>query len=252
MSYQLRSNRRIVNKAKKRFIYTIIFCLFLLYATITWILPSVIGGVSSISQKFKKPLPVEKSVAEDATMAPPVINIPYESTNSAQINISGYSTPGNKVEIYLNDSLDQTIDVDSNGLFTAVDVSLNDGTNTVYGKTVDNDKRSLASKTLNVVLNSSKPKLNISEPNDGKEINGGDKKVTVSGKTDLDSKVYINDGQVIISKDGSFTTSISLNDGDNIITIKAVNEALTSTIVELKVIYKSPESSPTPTPSPSN
>lgn len=252
MSYQLRSNRRIVNKAKKRFIYTIIFCLFLLYATITWILPSVIGGVSSVSQKFKKPIPIEKSVAEDATMAPPVLNIPYESTNSAKINISGYSTPGTKVEVYLNNALDQTTDVNSNGSFTAMDINLNDGTNTVYGKTVDNDKRSLASKTLNVVLDSSKPKLSISEPSDGKEINGGDKKITVSGKTDTDSKTYINDGQVIVSKDGSFSTSIPLNDGDNTITIKAINSALTSTTIELKVIYRGTESSPTPTPSPSN
>lgn len=252
MSYQLRSNRRIVNKAKKRFIYTIIFCLFLLYATLTWILPSVIGGVSSISQKFKKPVPIEKSVAEDATMAPPVLNIPYESTNSAKINISGYSTPGTKVEIYLNDALDQTTDVDSNGSFTAMDVNLNDDTNTIYGKTVDNNKRSLASKTLNVILNNSKPKLSISEPSDGKEINGGDKKITVSGKTDFDSRVYVNDGQVIVSKDGSFTTQIPLNDGDNTITIKAINSASTSTAKELKVGYKEAESSPTPTPSPSN
>lgn len=252
MSYQLRSNRRIANNAKKRFIYTIILSLILLYATFAWILPSVIGGVSSISGKFKKPVPTEKSVAEDATMAPPVLNIPYEATNSSNIDISGYSISGSKVEIYLNDSLEDTTDVDSDGSFTAANIPLNSGDNSIYGKTVDNNKHSLPSKTLTVTLNNSKPKLSISEPDDNKQIKGGDKKVTVSGKTSLDSKIYINDGQVITEKDGSFTTSQPLNDGDNTITIKAVNSASTTTVKTIKVTYTTDSNSPSPSPSPSN
>ena len=132
--------------------------------------------------------------------------------------------------------------------FNAKDISLESGNNSIYGKTVDQGKQSLASKTLTVTFNESKPKLIISEPEDGREIKGGDKKVTISGITDNDASVYVNNGQIIVSKDGSFTTSIPLNDGENTITVKAVNSASTSTTIDLKVTYRPEDAIPSPSP----
>lgn len=249
MSYKLRSNRRIAKNAKRKFYFSIILVLFLLYASIQWILPASINGATTIVSFFKKPTVYEKPIAEDATVAPPVFSIPFEATNSAKIDISGYAASNTKVEIFLDDVSEKTVEVSSDGTFIAQDISLNLGTNNIYGKTIDNKKTSLPSKTIKIIYNRDKPKLEITSPEDSIEITG-DKKIIVSGQTTSGIKIFINNGQAIVDKDGKFTTTIFLNDGENIISIKALDNASNVTEIKRKVTFKSPEPTPEPTPTP--
>ncbi len=48
--------------------------------------------------------------------------------------------------------------------------------------------------------------------------------VDITGRVDLDSKVFINNQELIANPDGSFLTSIKLREGINTISIKAVNK----------------------------
>lgn len=250
MSYRARSNRRVAKSAKRRFVFSILIIFFLLYATLQWILPSFVGGISFISSIFQKPKTAEKPVAEDATLAPPVISIPFEATNSAQIDIWGYASSQSKVEIFLDDELKQTVDVSSDGSFVAKDIDLAIGTNNIYGKTLDNGRESLPSKTLKLIYDREKPPLEVYEPEDGKIIEG-DKKIKVSGKTNPGIKIFINDSQIIVNQDGKFSIDQPLSDGDNDISIKAVNIASNINQIVRKVTYKvSPALTPSVTPTP--
>jgi len=76
-----------------------------------------------------------------------------------------------------------------------------------------------------LIFDSEKPRLEISEPEDGKAVTG-DRKVKISGQTDTDSEIYINGTRIIVSSDGKFSSDQSLNDGDNYFTIKAQDKAL--------------------------
>ncbi len=237
-SYRYRAVRRYKNKSKQNFIVTLVITFALLYIAFFWVLPNLIGGVGFL-KNFNTPAKTAVNNTDQILLAPPVLNIPYEATNTAQIDVHGYSTPKSKVELFLDDDKKQTVNVQGDGSFTFNNVSLSLGTNNIYGKTVDEkDKESLASKTLIVIFDNEKPSLSLSEPDDNKTIQGGEKKVKFAGKTEPGANVFINDSQIIINSDGNFSSIQSLNEGDNNFNIKAQDTAGNTNEISRKVIYK--------------
>lgn len=233
-----RATRRLARRSRRNFLITIIGVILLAYFTLTWVLPYFIGSVSFVQNIIKPPQKKVVQTTNSSFLAPPVLNISYEATNSAQIDIRGYGTPGSKVKLYMDDDSKQTIDVSSDGSFNFENVTLSLGTNNIYGKALDDqDKESLPSKTIQLMYINGKPSLDLNEPEDGKKIQGGDKKVKVSGKTDPKVKIFINDTQVIVDKDGNFSADQPLNDGDNTISIKAVDIASNTTEEQRRVNY---------------
>lgn len=241
MSYRYRPRRsvkKLARKSQRNFVITLVLIGILIYATLTWILPFFIGGIGFIKDIIN---PSQKTVTQSpqtGILAPPVLNIPYEATNSAQIDIKGFASPDSKVKLYLDDEPKETVNVSSEGSFIFENVELSLGTNNIYGKTLDDkNQESLPSKTIRTIYDNEKPFLTISEPEDNKKIQGGDKQVKVSGKTEPGVKVYINDTQVIVSSDGNFGIDQPLNEGDNTISIKAADSASNFTQIERKVTY---------------
>lgn len=240
MGYRYRSARyskRLARKSRRNFLITLIIIIALIYTTITWILPNFVSGIGFVKNIIKPAQKAPLQSSDTSPLAPPVLNIPFEATNSAQINIKGFGTPNSQVKLYLDDDLKQTIDTESDGSFNFEDVSLFLGTNNIYGKTVDQGKESLPSKTIRLVYINEKPNLAISEPEDNKKIQGGDKKVKVSGKTNPGVKVFVNGTQAIIDFEGNFKFDVTLNEGDNTISVKAVDVASNTTEIQRRVIY---------------
>lgn len=241
MAYKYQSRRsvkRLAKKSRRNFIITIVLVVILSYFTLTWILPNFIGGLGFVTNILS---PAEKSKSQpkdNLTLAPPVLNIPYEATNSSEVDINGFATPNSKIRLYIDDELKDTVDSSADGSFTFNNVSLNLGTNNIYGKTVDDKKNeSLPSKLIRLIFDNEKPILNINEPEDNKKVQGGDKKVKVSGNTEPGISVFVNGTQVIVNSEGNFNTEQSLNDGDNSITIKTVDKALNTAEEQRTVIY---------------
>ena len=242
MAYSYRSKRsvkRLARRSRRNFIITLILIVALGYITLQWILPTFITGIGFIKEKVKPSLKTGPAISENVSLAPPVLNIPYEATNTAQINLSGYGTPGSKVKLFIDDNEVETVDVSSDGSFTFRNVTLSFGTNNIYGKSIDeNQKESLPSKTVKVIYDNEKPNLQVLEPEDGKTIQGGDKKVKIAGTTEPQAQILINGSQVVVDKDGKFESSLSLNDGENNFTIKAVDSAGNSTEISRRVVYQ--------------
>ncbi|MDP3758515.1 MAG: hypothetical protein Q8Q86_02250, partial [Candidatus Daviesbacteria bacterium] len=178
MAYRYRSRRavkRLKRKSKRSFVITLAVVGFILYATINWILPYFIGGISIVKNVIEPP---KKNIKSDKSLsAPPVLNIPFEATASSMINIRGFSTPNSKVTLYIDDETKDTVNVASDGSFLFENVPLVLGTNNIYGKTLDGSKESLPSKTIRLIYDNEKPFITLFEPEDGKTIQGGDKKV---------------------------------------------------------------------------
>ncbi len=230
-----RSTRRLARKSRRNFIITLLIIGILIYATIQWILPSFINGIGFISDIIK---PSKKIITQnDTSLAPPVLNIPYEATNTAQINIGGFATPNSKVKLYLDDEAKYAAEVSSDGSFIIENVSLLLGTNNIYGKTTDErEKESLPSKIIRVLYDNEKPPLAINEPEDGKKVQG-ERKLRISGKTEPDARVFINNSQAIIDKDGNFSVEQLLNDGDNNFNIRTEDLAGNSSEVVRSVSF---------------
>lgn len=232
-----RQNYSRPSNPKLRFYLTLIIIGIILYATIFWILPVFVNGVGLVTSIFKT-TPKSKQVSEEVTLAPPVFNIPFEETNSSPIEIKGFAAPNAKIQLYLDDHLKDEVTTLDDGSFTFENVNLVLGTNNIYGKTLDDkNKESLPSKTIIVIYDDDKPSLEVTEPEDGKNVQG-ERKLNISGKTEPEAKIFINDSQTIVKSDGTFTTQFSLNDGDNQFNIKAQDKAGNFTEVSRKVIFK--------------
>lgn len=234
------SRRRNSSQTGKRFILSLIVIGFLLYALLAWVLPFFIGGLSFLNN-FKSSPKTGTPVSEDATLAPPVLNIAYEATNTAGIKIKGYTVPNSSVEIYLDDELKATTKAGDDGSFLTDNVPLSLGTNNIFGKTLSEEgKVSLPSKPIQVFYAYEKPGLNLNRPQDNQTVTGGDKKVTVSGTTDSGKNITltVNGGQVVVDANGGFSKTVDLNDGDNNIAVTAADQAGNSTTIQRKVIYQ--------------
>lgn len=218
------------------------------YVFFMWILPFVIGQLSFLN---KKNTTVDaESLKIDEAIAPPVLYIPYEATNSASLPISGYAAPLSRVEVYVDDEIKSQTSTDTEGKFTTGDIALNLGTNNITAVTInDRDKKSLPSKNIKLYYSNEKPKLEISEPGDGAEIKGGDKKVKVAGKTDPNNSIAVNGSTVIVDSEGNWQTVIVLNDGDNTLTITSSNSFGNTNQTQRIVKYTSGDASPSPSPS---
>lgn len=241
MSYRYRSRlaRNQTKKGKRKFLLSLIFASLLLYATAVWILPNFVGGLTIVSDLFRADkVKGQVNTADNAFFAPPVLTIPYEATSSSEIKIPGYAAPSSKVKIYLDDSLVTETDVNSDGSFITEGIKLNYGLNNIYGKTADDkNNESLPSKTIQVTFDNDKPFLEIYEPEDNKTITGGDKKITIRGKTEKEADIYINSQKIIVDSEGNFMTIKELNDGENLLTIKSQDLAGNSTEFLKKVTY---------------
>lgn len=232
------SSRRRSSKNKRNLLLTIFLLFFLGYALLVWIIPNVIGGLFLVSHIGAKPATTPSPIS-DSTLAPPVLNIPYEATNTAKIRIKGYASPHHDIELYVNEEKVTTTETNEEGVFIAEGISLEQGDNIIYGKTISSTSTSLSSKPIKVIYSNQKPKLSISHPSDGQTVKGGDKKITVQGSTDPGNSIVINGQKAIVNGDGNFSQSIPLNDGENSITVTASDQYNNQSQVTLKVKYES-------------
>ena len=224
-------------KNRKNFLATLIIIGIVLYVSLSWALPNLINVLGTASKVFKSTSKIE-SVSDKTSLAPPVLFIPYEATNTAQIDIKGYASPDTKVKIFLDNEVKEEVEVSSDGSFLVKNIELALGTNEISGKTIDNKgNESLSGKIVKIIYDNEKPLLEITEPEDNKEIKDN-KKVKISGKTEAGSQVFVNNNQIIIDSEGKFQTELPLNDGENIFVIKAQDKASNYMEIARRVIFK--------------
>lgn len=229
------SVRRLEKKGKRRLIFTAFLGIFLLYALFTWILPTLVGGLSVIN-KFKPTPKIESSIADSATLAPPILSIPYEATNTASISVKGYAAALSDVEIYIDEELKTTVKAKDDGSFSTDSILLNLGTNNISGKTIDEKgNKSLSSKPIRITYENEKPTLELREPQDSTTTK--EKKVTVSGSTDANKGMTVtaNGIRLIVDSAGQFSQVIEINEGDNDIIVIATDTARNTTQVTRRV-----------------
>lgn len=78
--------------------------------------------------------------------------------------------------------------------------------------------------------------LQVLSPQDGDTVNT--KEIQVRGMTSAEAVVSVNDNILIAGADGTFETSVALEEGPNLIEVIASNEAGNEVTVELAVTYE--------------
>lgn len=133
--------------------------------------------------------------------------------------------------------------------------ALADGSHTIKVDASDNDGNAATQKSVTFKVDTVPPTLSITSPANGFITKSSS--VTVTGKTnDVTSSpvtVTVNGAKVTIADDGTFTTSVSLKEGSNTITVIATDSAGQKTTVTRTVtmdtiapVFKSVTVTPNP------
>ncbi len=150
-----------------------------------------------------------------------VTDIPA-ATNSAQIQVKGYVQSFDRVEFYVNGT--QAKKITTTDTFSEEIGDLNAGDNNIIVRAyVANDNQKQKKQEFTVVYSNSKPKLEVTDPQDNTRVNNYE--INVKGKTNPSNEVMVKGSPVVVTADGSFSTFVRLNEGENKIEITAKDNA---------------------------
>ena len=110
---------------------------------------------------------------------------------------------------------------------TVTPSTLSDGSHTVTINCADNDGNSATEKSTTFTVDTVPPVLNVTSPDDGLITNKST--IVVAGTTNDTASspvtLTVNGNTVSVGSDGSFSTTVTLSEGENTITIEAVDRA---------------------------
>lgn len=215
-----RRAKKIESQLVKQIVILIAVTLLLAFLFFRYVIPSAIKLISG-----NAPIQQE-STANLTPPLVPVLSALATATNSATLQIKGYSQKGNQVVILNNSQEVKRADVAEDGSFSS-ELTLEKGQNSITTYAIaQNQQQSNVSPNSIILFDQEAPKLDISEPKDGQSISGNKNKVlTIKGNTEENAKMYLNDLFVFVKSDGSFATSIQLKSGGNDLNFRAVDVA---------------------------
>jgi len=157
---------------------------------------------------------------------PPYLFSPYQATNSAEFNIVSKSYIEGKIKVYLNGEFIKDIKTEKSEESTIL-IELQEGENNIYLISQNNKgEESTPSESLIVQLDTIPPDLEISTPAEGTTFSGNEQKyVQIIGKTEEDATVFVNDHQAVNERNGEFSLSYPLSEGENKLKAKAEDKA---------------------------
>lgn len=140
------------------------------------------------------------------------------ATSSSSILFSGSALSFDSLEIYLNDEKRDEITISDT--FISEVQGLEKGSNTLYfiaksSKTKKTEK----TQEFDIVFKDEKPKLEVSEPGENARTNKED--IRITGSTDREVTIRINNQPIVVDAEGKFTTLFRLKEGENKIDVTA-------------------------------
>ena len=194
-------------------------------------------GFSLLVDKLRGTTP--NTLPTQVLLLPPQLDpLPY-ATFSAEIRVSGKAKGDVTILLYVNEEQTDKMKPKDDGTFSFEAVTMKEGANVISAKaTDDKDNASELSEVLTIQVKKNKPTLDVSSPSENQEITGENQMTTVTGKTEIDNSVTVNDRFVVVKSDGSFTYDLSLKEGEQTIIIIAKDQAGNETKMERKVTYK--------------
>ncbi len=231
---------RLKSHLKKKAFQNVLFAFLGIVAVIVFLIvfgTHILVGFSLFMGQFTDTDDTTALTQQQPTyIAPPTLDPIKEATNSDLINITGYAVPNQTVSLYRNASLVQKTKVQDDNRFTFTSVHLEKGKNTFKASVATQDnKKSEYSKEIIISLLKDVPSLSIDTPQDGQKFKKEESPIKVTGSTDADIKVTVNDFRAIVTDSGSYSYLYNLKDGENTIKVVAIDAAGNKSEKELKI-----------------
>ena len=225
-------NKRLI----KRIIVTNGLSLLIFVVLYFWMV-FFISNVGSFWDLFrKKEIYVNK---DTIAPAPPFISEIPKATKSDSTDVTGVAESGVKVTLYTEGSKNSESTSDSQGIFSFTGIRVGIFPTTIYATATDEaGNESNKSQIFTIVKDDTSPELEVITPRNGEEVKATEHAYRVTGKTEPDVTISVNEQLAIVNQDGEFGVSIRLEEGDNLLEIKATDIAQNETIDKRLVKFR--------------
>jgi len=151
-------------------------------------------------------------------------------TNQDSITVEGTVTLDAIVNIYVNDQKVASVETENRGF--AVEVELPQATNTIMATAELNGRETEPTSLITVVKDKVLPTLTVTEPEDNARINVEVVHVIGNVTDDIGMReLLVNNMPVEIDEEGNFHKRILVNEGENVITVRAIDLAGNETVI---------------------
>lgn len=237
MPSKSRLNRNLEKRTKKRLVLSLVGIFIVLFVLIKFGIPALINFSLFLAQGKDAQL-AKQAQNNSSILLPPTLDDPFSATNSATISVTGTAASKEKIELFVNDNLVDTVDTKDDGSFSFNNVALTTGGNTIKAKAKANNKETDFSNILSITYRNNPPSLTVDAPMDGQTFSGGGQQTqVVKGKTDPNVKVTVNGFWAVTDSSGNYSYSLSLQNGDNQIKIIAQDPAGNQAEKDIKVSF---------------
>ena len=216
---------RLRRVEQKRALRTVVWGLILIAALLALVIKFGIPLLIQLAILLTKPDSLPPENPDSQILSAPTLDALPEATPSAKIHVTGFTLANTTVAILVNDQVEiETLSAD--GKFD-LPVELSDGTNLISAQAKNSQGgQSPLSASWEVIRDAQPPTLSVTSPVDKSSTQGNSQKIIeISGQTEPDAMVAINDRIVIVAADGKFSFRFDQSEGENTITIIARDRA---------------------------
>ncbi|WP_028986261.1 S8 family serine peptidase [Thermicanus aegyptius] len=196
----------------------------------------LVGGGWSLSPADEGNYMIRAKIVNEVTV--PIITSPedHSYTHQPEITVTGATAKGEgiSVQLFNGEELAGTAPA-TEGVFT-LPITLHEGENRLTAVAVVNGKNTDPSQPVVVTLDREAPLLTVSTPADGTVTDKEVVYVTGQSSDDHLEGVYVNGTKANLRTNGTFTVRILVDEGENTITVRAVDLAGNETIVTRTVV----------------
>ncbi len=224
-------------KVKTRLVLTVLGTIIILFLIFRYGVNALINFSLFLSNRNSAVQNGNSGQTNNQFISAPILDVSQTATNSASIEIKGSAQANIKILLFKNNSqVDQTTS-DNNGSFTFKNENLDKGTNNFTAQAQVNNSKSSFSDPATVTYSDSAPNLTISNPSDNATFSHDQNPIQVTGKTDSNVNVTVNGFIAQTDLNGNFSYTLNLNNGNNGITVDAVDQAGNKTEKTIHVNY---------------
>ena len=169
----------------------------------------------------------------------PIVESLPTATFSGKVKLTGFAEANSSVILLVDGIEANTLTVSADGKFEQ-ELSLVRGQNQIELFSKDAAGNTSANtKTMSVVFDDEVPLLELEAPSENAIVElRKNQQLEVKGKTEVGSKLLLNDRLVMVKPDGTFQTTFYLNEGENNLVLVATDPAGNTTKLERKVTFK--------------
>lgn len=238
MSYQKRSRiaRKLERQSKKNFVLATLGTVAIFIAIFKIGIPLLADFGLFIGNFGRAENNQRGNKMQEFVQQPRIDPLP-QATNSGNIKITGIAVAKSKVEIFIEENMISSVYAKEDGTFVLPNLKLRSGENIIKARTILDANKSEFSESLSVIFDTDPPTLEINQPSQDQQFGKGDSTIEVRGKTEIDTRVTVNNFRAIVDSQGNFSASLVLTSGKNTITVHAFDVSGNQTEKSLTVTF---------------